>query len=423
MPTRAALLTPTEVLLAREACEPILISVTDRLLRGGLASFAEFRQRYAVECQRAMAGPGKKPNGRSPPASSATGVTGLVPFSPSTKSSEAGRRVARRVNPEGLKSVLSQSGVLLSPEEYRSILIAYSDAVGFVLAEDLLADLHPCRHIPLDLIRACTSAVAEGLFSELPLLESKTTETSGADKHQEEFDFPAVTVGSVRAALSAVFEPSLTKEEEAQYAADPSSKAACVSALASLQAGVEATFIEAVYPDGAVPAEDVVAFVVLSLQQHPHVATIAFARLRQMDSLSIAPSLALRNGAASASCSGNLNALSGTDGSALFSIHHEGSTTKRRFEYYTEVVDRRDEWIRGRREADARSGYLRHTVGYGGHLPEYQYRFGRTFHVIEEDLPQLTKPKAPLEPVPADWYGEGVELKDSRMNAHHYRLA
>ncbi|KPA79467.1 hypothetical protein ABB37_05301 [Leptomonas pyrrhocoris] len=420
MPIRGAVLTPTEVLLAREACEPLLLSVTDRLLRGGLAGFAEFRRRYVVECQRAMSATTENSNARSRSSTSTTGTTPAEAgfFTPATNG-DGGQRVARRVNPEGLKTVLAQSGVLLSPEEYRSILIAYRDAVGFVLAEDLLADLHPCRRVPLDLIHACTGAVADGLFLDLPMVESKA---SAANNDVRDLDFPAVTVGSVCAALTAVFDPALSDEEAAPLAADPSSAAACVSALTSLQAGVEATFIEAVYPDGAVPAEDVVAFVVLSLQQHPHVSAIAFARLRQAKSLTAAPPPA-DAAATSSRRAGITSVFAGIDGATLFSIRHSGVTTQRKFEYYSDNADRRDEWMLGRREADARSGYLRHTVGYGGHLPEYQYRFGRTFHVIEEDLPQLTKPKAPLEPVPADWYGEGVELKDSRMNAHHYRFA
>lgn len=417
MPVREAALTPTEVLLAREACEPLLKCVTDRLLRSGLAGFVEFRQRYVVECQRAVSAAGKRPATPSTPAASS-------PFSPSPSAEnvkEARPRVARRINPEGLKGVFSQSGVLFSPDEYRSILVAYSDAVGFVLAEDLLADLHPCRHAPLDVIHASTRAVAEGLFADLPVAEA-TDAAGGAS--QGEADFLAVTVDGVCAALRAVFDPSLSEEEEAKEAST-SSSSSCATALASLQAGVDATFITALYPDSAVPAEDVVAFVVLALHQHPSVASLVLTRLGQAPALKAAlPSSsrgAIQIGStasiASATQSGAL------DGSALFRIRHRGVTTQRKFEYYSDNVDRRDEWMRGRREADARPVYMRHAVGYGGHLPGYQYHFGRTFHVIEEDLPQLTQPKAPLEPVPADWYGAGVELKDSRMNAHHYQLA
>jgi hypothetical protein len=417
MPPRGAVLTPTEVLLAREACEPLLSSITDRLLRGGLAAFVEFRHRYAAECQRAMSAAGKK----STPTNTISGVpsSSSSPSPAATtaqKNTEAGRRVARRINPEGLKSVFAQSGVLFSPEEYRTLLIAYSDAVGFVLAEDLLADLHPCRHAPLEVIHTSTSAVAEGLFSELPILPGHAASV-GDNGSGSNADFSAVTVDSVRATLSVVFDPVLSNEEEAApHAADS-------AALASLQAGAEATFLTEVYAHGAVPAEDVVAFVVLALQQYPQVAPVVVNRLLQAPPLTVAPPPSSRNAAGGSVATTRDEKGSGLDGSALFSIRHNGDRTQRKFEYYRDSDDRRDEWIHGRREADARPNYMRHAVGYGGHLPEYQYRFGRTFHVIEEDLPQLTKPKAPLEPVPPDWYGKGVELKDSRMNAHHYRLA
>lgn len=420
MPVRGSVLSPTEVLLAREACEPLLASITDRLLRSGLAGFAGFRRRFALECQRAMSTAGaKKKNLNTPLAptassSSSAAAPARANRSATTPTEEGASRVARRINPEGLKGVFAQAGVLFSSDEFKSILVAFSDPVGFVLAEDLLAALHPCRRAPLSVIRSATAAVAESLFADLPM----STGTSG-EKTQNE-DFAAVAVDSVCDAFRSVFDPALTEAEvAAQEEVEASSTAACAAALASLHADVEATFTDTIYPEGAVPAEDVVAFVVLALQQHAVVSSILFARLRDATPLTAAPSPSVA-GLRAATTAGGASAF---DGSKLFSIHHTGVTTQRKFEYYGDNVDRRDEWVRGRRESDARPAYQRHAVGYGGHLPEYQYRFGRTFHVIEEDLPQLTKPKPPLEPIPADWYGEGVELKDSRMNAHHYRLA
>lgn len=101
---------------------------------------------------------------------------------------------------------------------------------------------------------------------------------------------------------------------------------------------------------------------------------------------------------------------------------HTGVRTNRKFERYQDE-DRRDEWLRGRDEKDARSMYMMHTAGYGGHLPEYRYHFGRTFHVIEEDLPMLTKPKEARPPVAPDTFGPPLVLRSSRMSEHHYRFS
>ncbi|CAG9575070.1 conserved hypothetical protein [Leishmania major strain Friedlin] len=415
MPIRRPALTAMEVVLAREACEPVLSSVTHRLLRGGFAEYVKFRWAYAKECERAVASAKPTSTGlpstgvfqppppqtmRVAPVSAATAHPAGLSSSSSAPTQQIRRR---RINPEGLKGVFAQSGVLLTSDDYAATVLAYSDPVGFVLADDLLEALHPCRQAPPALTQSVSEVVLSTFFSTLLL------------------PCVAVTMDSVRDALSAVFAAELSREEES--AVDVQTAADQLSALVVAQADVKATFTSTVYAEGAaVPCDDVTTFIVLTLQQHPCLSAIMPARCSSVAaSLRLVPAPSpLGQGAASPIAA---STASGTSGPALFSIRHTGSTTQRKFERYEEDKDRRDEWIRGREEADARSTYMCHAAGYGGHLPEYQYHFGRTFHVIEEDLPQLTKPKPPLEPVPADWYGPGVELKDSRMNAHHYQLA
>ncbi|AIN98925.1 hypothetical protein LPMP_250610 [Leishmania panamensis] len=413
MPIRRAALTSVEVVLAREACEPLLLSVTNRLLRGGFAGYVEFRQAYAKECECAVASSNSmsaasfSARARPPPpvtmrvAAGSAAAAGTTGFS-SSPSAPKQQISCRRINPEGLKVVLAQSGVLLTPENHAAILLAYSDPVGFVLADDLLAALDPCRQAPLALVQAVSEVVSSTLFAASPLPRM------------------AVTTDSVRDALSAIFAVELSSEEE--NAVDAQTAAARLSALVAAQADVQATFTPTVYAgEGAVQCGDVATFIVLILQQHPCLVEMMPERCSSVAAvLQLVPAnFSFSRGAGSAAVSAD----SGIDSTALFSIRHTGSTARRKFERYEENKDRRDEWIRGRDEADARPMYMRHTAGYGGHLPEYQYHFGRTFHVIEEDLPQLTKSKPPLEPVPPDWYGPGVELKGSRMNAHHYRFA
>ncbi|KAG5503205.1 hypothetical protein GH5_04268 [Leishmania sp. Ghana 2012 LV757] len=407
MPIRRAALTATEVALAREACEPLLSSVTHRLLRGGFAGYVEFRQAYAKECERAVASSSTEDRQRPPPrprredaaSAAAAGPTGLSWSS----SAPAQRTPPRQINPEGLKVVLAQSGVLLTPDNYAAILLAYSDPVSSVLADDLLAELHPCRQAPPALVQFVSEVVSSTFFAALPQ------------------PCAAVTIDSARDALSALFLAELSSEEAS--VADAQAAEAQLSALAAAQADVQATFTPVVYAGAAaVPCDDVTTFIVLILQQHPCLEAVLPARCKSVAAdLELVPSPPLCG--VSVTSREVTSTTSGIDGTALFSIRHKGSTAQRKFERYEADKDRRDEWIRGREEADARSMYMRHAAGYGGHLPEFQYHFGRTFHVIEEDLPQLTKSKPPLEPVPADWYGPGVVLKDSRMNAHHYRFA
>ncbi|CAJ1989384.1 hypothetical protein conserved [Leishmania donovani] len=415
MPIRRSALTAVEVVLAREACEPVLSNVTHRLLRGGFAEYVKFRRAYAKECERAVAsakststelpstGAFQPPPPQTMRVASASAATAhAAGFSPSSSTPTQQIR-RRRINPEGLKVVFAQSGVLLTPDDYAAILLAYSDPVGFALADDLLEALHPCRQTPPALTQSVSEVASSTLFSTLPL------------------PCVSVTMDSARDTLSAIFAAELSREEES--AVDVRTAADQLSALVVAQADLQATFASTVYAEGAaVPCDDVTTFIVLTLQQHPCLVAMMPARCSSVAaSLQLVPAPPpLGQGATSPLAAAT---ASGTSGTALFSIRHTGSTTKRKFERYEEDKDRRDEWIRGREEADARPMYMRHAAGYGGHLPEYQYHFGRTFHVIEEDLPQLTKPKPPLEPVPADWYGPGVELKDSRMNAHHYRLA
>ncbi|GET89149.1 hypothetical protein, conserved [Leishmania tarentolae] len=410
MPIRRALLTAVEVAVAREACEPVLSSVTHRLLRGGFPEYVKFRQAYAKECERAVAS--DKSTSAALPS-----IGAFPPPPPQTRRVAAvGHRAdfsssfvsvpqisRRRINPEGLKAVCAESGVLLTSENYAAIFLAYSDPVGFVLADDLLEALHPCRQTPPALLKFVSEVMLSTLFSTLPL------------------SCVALTVDSVRDAFSAIFAASLSREEE--RAVDAQTAADQLSALVVAQADVQATFTPIVYTEGsAVPRDDVTTFIGLILQQHPCLSALIQARCNSVASfLQLLPALASPSQGEASPLAASM--ATSTNDSALFSIHHVGSTTKRKFERYEENKDRRDEWIRGREEAGARPMYMRHTAGYGGHLPEYQYHFGRTFHVIEEDLPQLTKPKPPLEPVPADWHGPGVVLNDSRMNLHHYRLA
>ncbi|KAG5476925.1 hypothetical protein LSCM1_05258 [Leishmania martiniquensis] len=406
MPIRHAALTATEVALAREACEPLLSSITHCLLRGGFAGYVEFRQAYAKECERAVASSSTSVR-QGPPlriragaaSAAATGPTG---FSCSSSScfALAQQSPHRQINPEGLKVVFAQSGVLLTSDNCAAILQAYSDPVGSVLADDLLAALHPCRHAPSSLVQSVSEVLLSTLFAKLP------------------HPCGAVTMDSAREVLSAIFLAELSCEEKSVM--DAQTAEAQLSTLEFAQAAVQATFTPAVYTEAAaVPCDDVMAFIVLILQQHPCLEAMLRARCNSVAAgLELVPAPPFCSGGAA-----SLVAGSGIDGTALFSIRHEGSTVPRKFERYEADKDRRDEWIHGREEVDARPLYMRHAAGYGGHLPEYQYHFGRTFHVIEEDLPQLTKPKPPLESVPADWYGPGVVLKDSRMNAHHYQFA
>ncbi|KAG5502789.1 hypothetical protein JKF63_04557 [Porcisia hertigi] len=416
MPIRRGAPSAVEVVLARESCEPLLSSVTHRLLRGGFAQYISFRRAYARECERSMAssklvsGPPRRTGVRRLPPQpgmhifSGSGATaGLAALCSSPKPAQEVPHT--RINPEGLKVVFAESGILLSSENYTEILLAYSDSVGFVLADDLLAALHPNRHIPPALAQNVSEVFSSTFFAALP----------------QSCRF--VTLESARDVLSAIFAVQLSSEEAEGDAVSAHTTAAQISALTRAQADVQASFTPNVYGEAAaVPCDDVTTLVGLILHQHPCLASMVSARFKSVASLMPlvpASSPSSQDDASRAPTS----TISSIDGSALFSIRHTGSTTRRKFERYEEDKDRRDEWIHGREEADARSMYMRHAAGYGGHLPEYQYRFGRTFHVIEEDLPQLTKPKPPLEPVPADWYGHGVVLKDSRMNAHHYRFA
>lgn len=357
--------TPTEISLARELVEPLVERVSYLLLRGGFSSFLQFRLNFLEECHRAT-----------------------TSFSRSTYG---------RINPEGLKEVLRSSGVLLLSTEYRSLLEAYSDMVGFLIADDLLTVLHPLFWIK-------STAQMEAAVAQVSTLFPSEEAAAGA---------PVKTVVTVESAAAAL---------EVLFASTPGADADTETAMDIARADVESSLTAANFPTGAVPKDDIVALVALLIQQHPCLAAIIHDR--SGDAAPMTAAVVTVDAMATTKSSTMAKSVTcGPLAGSTFRVSYKGCSTHRKFERYEEDKDRRDEWIRGRDERDARPMYLRHTVGYAGHLPEYQYHFGRTFHVIEENLPQLTQPKPPLEPVPPEWYGPGRELRGNRMTAHSHRFA
>ncbi|RNF18677.1 uncharacterized protein Tco025E_04373 [Trypanosoma conorhini] len=278
----------------------------------------------------------------------------------------------RRVNPVLFKSIMGKSGVLLTPDEYRNLRTAYSDEGGF-LVDDFVALVCPLRSL---------GAREAGILRDM---------CAGATR--------ATTATFALNDLVHTLEDALSSSEAA---ADESGDAAPIFASALME--LQLVFNRSRYPKGFVPPLDVMnAFAAILLNSagagEPLLKCLAAVRLSPATSSPASPALTLSPAATV-----------------------DATRQPRGYDYYTDR-DNRDEWIRGREEAPPRPMYQRHLPGYQGHLPTYSSKFGRSFHPIEESMPELSRPKAQLEPVPADRYGPAVELRGTWVNRHHFKLA
>ncbi|EPY32184.1 hypothetical protein AGDE_07783 [Angomonas deanei] len=264
------------------------------------------------------------------------------------------------------------------------------------MLDPLLADVNPSINL-----RAAQVRTLRGVF---PAAVSVSESPDGTTVEK----LPPVTLNSVLDLLSSLLAPSAEDTEGV-------TENNCSAALQSVYEEAAVIFTMENYPQEQVPALDVLSFLAafLSLLPNqtggPDAVKMILQRLQ-----SSAPLVQASTAAKGANQPGATAGLS--------CMTHTGVRTERKFDTYR-TNDRRDEWLRGRDEQDARPQYQKHVVGYGGHLPEYRYHFGRTFHVIEEDLPALTKPKEQKEAIPPDAFGKPIELKYSRQSEHHHKFA
>lgn len=355
--------TEKEVLIYQEAARPLTERITELLLRSGAYGFWQF-QRALVQ-----------------------------------RSSPADQRNPSRINPEDVKAVMYSCGVLLTPDEHKSIVLAFSDSVGFVKRDPFFEAISPILRLPLD----DASEIAR-LFPVDPVDDPSIPSHGNGSPSNGLLATADVTLPSVLGLFMGLFEPLPGDEER--------------SINAALQVSYEeaaVTFTQEHYPKNRVAADEVMNFIASLMLLNGHCAGFLKTVLSRLSS---SPALErafepvvqkTRQGKPIINTSG-------------YSMVHKGLRWQRLFERYMNE-DRRDEWLRGRDERDARGMYLKHTCGYAGHLPEFKRHFGRTFHVIEEDLPNLTVPKpVRAEPPPPDRFGTGRELRSSR-NEHHYHLS
>ncbi|CCW70878.1 unnamed protein product [Phytomonas sp. Hart1] len=363
-------------ILAREEAAPALETLFDLLLRGGVYSLLEFLEH-------------ELPRDLEP-----------ISWESWRSSRKDAARPPPRINPECLRTVLKRCGVLLNPADYRLLLRAYGDAVGFVLVEELVEALSPLRRLPLAVFHQIQSALRIDGGREVA----------------------AITLDS----LIGAFLPALLGPLEATANPGIANRDGSVGGGAenALEEILRADFTEAErcfaaskFPDGVVPLRTVWLYVsgllLMTLHDPPtsdEDAALGSILLDRLDYISRATSSLLVSSEAS---------LSDRAPDATGTL---GSRRERKFERYDER-DRLDEWRIGREERGARDGYLRHVVGYAGHLPSFKTHFGRTFHVIEEDLPKLTQPRPPKPPLPLDAYGPAIKLQYNRMSEHHFKFS
>ncbi|KAH8619072.1 hypothetical protein ERJ75_000216300 [Trypanosoma vivax] len=273
----------------------------------------------------------------------------------------------RRVNPVSAKAIMSNCGVLLTSDEYKVLCTAYSDAAGF-LVDEFLSPVCPLGHLT---------------ESDRRMLEAMVEECNN--------DQGLIPLEQLVSAL----EVGLTDNDPQGAPETPF--------IASTLMELQTAFSEVRYPNGMVPTRDVMNFFASVLLNAVDADDVLIGRIAKVK---LSPLRAPEKESTSAFPTGLTVA----------------ARQERGFDYYLEC-DRKDEWLRGRKEAPAGPMYKRFLPGYTGHLPTFRSKFGRSFHPIEESLPQLTQPKRQLEPMPTDRYGPGVELKVNRMNRHSFKLA
>lgn len=399
MPLLPKQLTATEVIVARDAAASVITKTLSLLMRGGAACYLEFERAILSTCEVVHT------------TDRFTGADGKVHFE---------KQHYQRTNPEDLKGACRACGALLEPDEYRLLRVAYSDPVGFVLTDPFLSAVCPIGQVPPGLARALLSALPQPTMADGAMV------------------LPDLSLSSVLAALAAVFSP--------EAAAD--AKAAEFNAESSAEA--LRCFSTETYPTRRVPGVAFANFIAAELLLLHGNAGVSNAELTAMVSavegrlaasagrIEVAPQPTVQQKLKAAAANTALGraglpprevidaALENHDPRSSIAdyrmTHIDVARPAGKFEYYMDQ-DRRDEWLRGREERDAAPAYMRHTVGYAGHLPEFRYHFGRAFHVIEENLPALTQPKAPLEPVAADAYGPGRKLRTTQMTEHHFTFS
>lgn len=381
MPLKLAPMTRKEIIIAREDASATVEKVIHLLLRSGARGFLEFQR----EIVRVSEG--------------------------DRVSSSSGHRL----NIEALKAVFRSCGVLLEAEEYRRLMLGYSDAVGFLLVDALLSAICPASHVSASAERDLLAAFPAAAPPKGSGSINKNASSDG-DEQQEALELPDVTLDSALGLLAFLFAPTGDAAADVETAQNNTN--------ARLQAAYEESaedFTLEAYPDARVPGLGVVNYIAALLMLYAADRGFTAAVTERLRSAG-RPALEACPPRPSAPALARSAGSSKQQQPQAYTMVHTGVRSTREFERYTDA-DRRDEWLRGSNEPASRPGYLRHTVGYGGHLPEYQYHFGRTFHVIEEDLPLLTKPAKPLEPVAPDAFGPGRETRAGIMNEHHFKFA
>ncbi|ORC91811.1 uncharacterized protein TM35_000054070 [Trypanosoma theileri] len=353
------ILKPAELILWREKAAPTIRKVTDLLLRGGAIGYLNMEQLLQKGSEEDMSISKDK----------------------------------RRVNPVGFKSIMQQSGILLTPDEHRNLRTAYSDEGGFLVDEflDLVCPLRNLNESQINLLRSMCPAVVGIGIGNTSMIELNELLHAFED---------ALIVEDVTKAKTE------TKEET-------ESAIATASLFESALLEMRMVFTSSRYPKGLVPARDVGNFcaaIVLNGGNNGMTVLQQLAKVRlQLASTS--------NDAA------NRTQTTDTYDVDPLQSSQQNKRQDRGYDYYTER-DNRDEWIRGREEAAAGPMYLRHLPGYSGHLPTFKSKYGRSFHPIEESMPQLTQEKKTQPgPLPADHYGPGVELKGNPMNRHNFKFS
>lgn len=369
--------TEKEIIIYRERSRCVTEKVTELLLRSGAFGFWEF--------QRLLY----------------------------SQSNPADNRNPCRINPEDLKAVFKRCGVLLAPDEHKAIVLAYSDSVGFVVVEPFFDAVCPLLSLPPAQADALTRVFPVDVTecsTESASTVQGTTSTSGETPGSAAYVLPDVTLNSVLDLCLHLFAPL----EEDAGCGEESQRISAALQVCYEEAAV--AFTSEHYPKGRVPAADVLNFIAAEMMLNASLRAVLNtlqSRLSEAPRLERAPDPVVRK-------TKQGKPITNPSG---YSMVHTGLRWERLFERYMNE-DRRDEWIRGREERPAGSMYMKHACGYAGHLPEFKRHFGRTFHIIEEDLPVLTKPKAKVEEcfLRPDRYGPGKELRDNR-NAHHYQLS
>lgn len=367
-----------ECIIYRENSKPVTEKILRLLLRTGAYGFWTFQRLLTAEC------------------------------SPATPRNPA------RINPEDLKSVFQRCGVLLVPDEHRALVLAFCDSVGFVVLEPFFEAVSPASFLP--------SADAQAITQLFPIdtVEAAAEHDESAVRTSS-IVLPDVTLESVCMLLVHLFAPC-------GYDPESTVEHSCSEEERRLNEGLQVCyeegavcFTEENYPSKRIPVMDVLQFLaaeMLLYRQHfSEIMSIFLSRLSEAPLLERAPD-PIKHFKKTKTKKGKT--IVNTTG---YSMVHVGCQWTRLFERYMDE-DRRDEWLRGREEREAGSMYLRHTCGYSGHLPEYKRRFGRTFHVIEESLPILTKPKPVVsdEVALSDQPKRVAPLRPNR-NAHHYKLS